>query len=223
MKGSLENDLHRQTPETSTPAASNSLQDLYAKKKECQAVLGILEKLDMLREAPRRFDSFVESHRLHAAIAHLSNSLSTLFSPDVASVQALSKVGEELMLRKGATEELCTAALCDLIFLRTGAPTRNQDKAKALRQRTKTSKSSRTRRGNSYNSRHRGRSYSQDSGTYVAAPRDVMNNPSLTSANLVRPQTQTPPPPPLPPPMSPLPTLPSSAIRSRLLSRHRLA
>ena len=53
VKGSLENDLHRQTPEASSLAASNSLRDLYAKKKECQAVLGILEKVRETRVGAR--------------------------------------------------------------------------------------------------------------------------------------------------------------------------
>ncbi|GMH81784.1 hypothetical protein TrST_g4820 [Triparma strigata] len=155
VQKSLVNDLNREGggSQNSNPSSQqNSLRDLYAKKKECNAVLLILEKLAMLREAPRRYDTLIQSHRLHAAISHLSSSLTMLFSEDVASVQALSKVGEDLMMRKGGAEDLCTDALCDLIFLRTGSLTRNQEKAR-LRPRAKT-RGSKHRRGNSYH-RHR--------------------------------------------------------------------
>ncbi|GMH88820.1 hypothetical protein TL16_g11273 [Triparma laevis f. inornata] len=153
VQKALVTDLNRENPGSSlNNSQQNSLRELYDKKKECNAVLLILEKLSMLREAPRRYDTLIQSHRLHAALSHLSTSLTMLFSEDVASVQALSKVGEDLMMRKGGAEDLCTDALCDLIFLRTGSLTRNQEKAK-LRPRSKT-RASKHRRGNSYH-RHR--------------------------------------------------------------------
>ena len=105
-KSSLEADLQRSLAPAPSGLEPSSLKALYAKKRECASVLGILSKLSSLRAAPSRFDSLVAARRLHAAVEHLSESLETLFSPDVANVKALAKVSEELMMRKGATEEV---------------------------------------------------------------------------------------------------------------------
>lgn len=67
VQKALVTDLNRENPGSSpSPSSSlnnsqqNSLRELYDKKKECNAALLILEKLSMLREAPRCYDTLIQ-------------------------------------------------------------------------------------------------------------------------------------------------------------------
>lgn len=103
-------------------ASSMSLRELWLKKLECEAVLSLLEKLDVIRAAPGRFDTYVGQSpcRVGAAVVQVSTALQTMFSDDVAQVQALHKIMEQLMLRKQKAEEMVWEALADILYLRTG-------------------------------------------------------------------------------------------------------
>jgi hypothetical protein len=74
-------------------AAAMSLRELWLKKLECEATLAVLEKLDVIRAAPYRFDQLIRPPcRIGAAVLTLSNALETMFLDDVAQIQALHKV-----------------------------------------------------------------------------------------------------------------------------------
>lgn len=106
-------------------SGGKSLRELWLKKLECEAVLGLLRKLEIIRRAPITFDHLVAPRdggpcRVGAAVVLLSDALQTMFSDDVAQVQALHKIMEQLMTRKQRAEELIWEALNDVLFLRTG-------------------------------------------------------------------------------------------------------
>jgi hypothetical protein len=103
-------------------AAAMSLRELWLKKLECEAVLGLLERLDIIRAAPSQFDQLVQPPlcRIGAAVLTLSRALSTMFSDDIAQVQALHKIMEQLLLRKQKAEEIVWDTVADVIYLRTG-------------------------------------------------------------------------------------------------------
>lgn len=114
-------------------SGGKSLRELWLKKLECEAVLGLLRKLEIIRRAPMSFDHLVAPRdggpcRVGAAVVLLSDALQTMFSDDVAQVQALHKIMEQLMTRKQRAEEMIWQALGDVIYLRTG----NSVKAGAL-------------------------------------------------------------------------------------------
>eukprot|EP00523_Entomoneis_sp_CCMP467_P003213 CAMPEP_0168742486 /NCGR_PEP_ID=MMETSP0724-20121128/13060_1 /TAXON_ID=265536 /ORGANISM="Amphiprora sp., Strain CCMP467" /LENGTH=1240 /DNA_ID=CAMNT_0008790035 /DNA_START=101 /DNA_END=3823 /DNA_ORIENTATION=- len=112
-------------------AASMSLRELWLKKLECEATLSLLDKLDVIRAAPARFDDLMKKSRVGAAVLSVSQSLETMFRDDVAQVQALHKIMEQLMIRKQTAEEIVWDALMDVVFLRTGnGLTRKQSKKK---------------------------------------------------------------------------------------------
>jgi hypothetical protein len=74
-------------------AAAMSLRELWLKKLECEATLAVLEKLDVIRAAPSKFDQLIRPPcRIGAAVLTLSYALETMFQDDVAQVQALHKV-----------------------------------------------------------------------------------------------------------------------------------
>jgi len=110
------------TVKRSTNAASMSLRELWLKKLECEATLSLLEKLDVIRAAPAKFDSLIKPPlcRIGAGVLTLSDALETMFSDDVAQVQALHRIMEQLFLRKQKAEEIIWDTLHDVIFLRTG-------------------------------------------------------------------------------------------------------
>lgn len=102
-------------------AAAMSLRELWLKKLECEAVLGLLGRLDVIRAAPAHFDQLVSAPcRIGAAVLTLSRALSTMFSDDIAQVQALHKIMEQLLLRKQKAEEIVWDTVADVIYLRTG-------------------------------------------------------------------------------------------------------
>lgn len=104
----------------SSAQSAMSLRELWLKKLEAEAVLSLLDKLDRIRAAPRQFDSLLQQHRIGAAVVTVAQALDTMFSSDVAQVQALHKIMEQLMIRKQKAEEVVWDLLLDIIFLRTG-------------------------------------------------------------------------------------------------------
>ena len=111
---------------SSQNAAAMSLRELWLKKLECEATLALLDKLDIIRAAPARFDEFMKKSRIGAAVLCVSQALETMFRDDVAQVQALHKIMEQLMIRKQTAEEIVWDTLTDVLFLRTGNGLRNR-------------------------------------------------------------------------------------------------
>jgi hypothetical protein len=105
---------------STTAASAMSLRELWLKKLECEASLSLLQKLDKLRGAPLQFDRYLNHACIGAAVVGLSQALDIMFSSDVAQVQALHKIMEQLMIRKQRSEEVVWEALLDVVFLRTG-------------------------------------------------------------------------------------------------------
>jgi hypothetical protein len=110
--------LHHQA--ATAAASAMSLRELWLKKLEAEAVLSLLDKLDRIRAAPRQFDLYLRTHRIGAAVICVAQALDTMFSSDVAQVQALHKIMEQLMMRKQTAEEAVWELLMDVLFLRTG-------------------------------------------------------------------------------------------------------
>ncbi|KAL7480777.1 hypothetical protein ACHAW6_006438 [Cyclotella cf. meneghiniana] len=102
-------------------ASARSLRELWLKKLECEAILSLLRKLEIIRRAPTGFDALVRPSdggpcRIAAAVVLLSEALSIMFSDDVAQVQAFDKIMEQLMGRKQRAEEILWATLTDVIY-----------------------------------------------------------------------------------------------------------
>jgi hypothetical protein len=93
---------------------------LWLKKLECEATLSLLSQLDVLRAAPAQFDQFVAQGRIGAAVLQVSTALNTMFQDNVAQVQALHKIMEQLMIRKQKAEEMIWESLKHVLYLRTG-------------------------------------------------------------------------------------------------------
>ena len=105
---------------TTTTATALSLRELWLKKLECEATLALLSQLDVLRAAPAQFDQFIAQGRIGAGVLQISTALQTMFQDNVAQVQALHKIMEQLMIRKQKAEEMIWASLKNVIYLRTG-------------------------------------------------------------------------------------------------------
>lgn len=102
-------------------ASARSLRELWLKKLECEAVLSLLRKLEILRRAPSGFDSLIRPLdggpcKIGAAVVVLSQAVSIMFSDDVAQVQAFDRIMEQLMTRKQRAEEILWATLVDVLY-----------------------------------------------------------------------------------------------------------
>lgn len=102
-------------------ASARSLRELWLKKLECEAVLSLLGKLEILRRAPCGFDSLIRPLdggpcKIGAAVVVLSEALSIVFSDDVSSVQAFDRIVEQLMTRKQRAEEILWATILDVLY-----------------------------------------------------------------------------------------------------------
>merc|ERR1711862_897978 len=97
-----------------------SLRELWMKKLECEAVLSLLDKLVIVRDAPSGFDALIEPRdgsccRIVAAVNLLSNAISTMYSHDLSQVMAVTKVIQQLLSRKQRAEEIVWDTLNDVI------------------------------------------------------------------------------------------------------------
>lgn len=102
-------------------ASARSLRELWLKKLECEAVLSLIRKSEILRRAPLGFDSLIRPVdggpcKIGAAVVVLSEALSIMFSDDVAQVQAFDRIMEQLMTRKQRAEEILWATLVDVLY-----------------------------------------------------------------------------------------------------------
>uniref|UniRef100_A0A7S4S8A6 Exocyst complex component Sec8 n=2 Tax=Ditylum brightwellii TaxID=49249 RepID=A0A7S4S8A6_9STRA len=116
-------------------ASAKSLRELWLKKLECEAVLTLLKKLEVVRDAPNAFDALIHTRpcRIGAAVVLLSNALNTMFSEDVAQVTALHKILEQILSRKQRAEEIIWDTLHDVLYLRTGnSPIQEQSDSAAV-------------------------------------------------------------------------------------------
>lgn len=119
-------------------ASARSLRELWLKKLECEAVLSLLRKLEIIRRAPGGFDSLIRPVdggpcRIGAAVVVLSEALSIMFSDDVAQVQAFDRIMEQLMTRKQRAEEILWGTLTDVLYRHGDALSREEVKRRRER------------------------------------------------------------------------------------------
>jgi len=106
-----------------TGSLGKSLREIWLKKLECESVLSLLQKLEVVRDASPSFDALVHNKpcRIGAAVVLLSSAMDTMFSSkDLEKVMGISKIYEQLMNRKQVAEEILWSTLQDILYLRTG-------------------------------------------------------------------------------------------------------
>ena len=106
-----------------TPATHMSLRELWMKKLESEALLALIKKMNIVRDAPGRFDDLTSGDhkncRIGAATLCLTEALKTMFSDDISQVDALSQILENLMIRKATAGQILWETLEDILYLRT--------------------------------------------------------------------------------------------------------
>ena len=106
-----------------TPATHMSLRELWMKKLESEALLSLINKINIVRDAPGRFDDLTSGDhkncRIGAATRCLTEALQTMFSDDISQVDALSQILENLMIRKATASQILWETLEDILYLRT--------------------------------------------------------------------------------------------------------
>lgn len=106
-------------------ATAMSLRELWLKKLESEALLRLLDKFDVIRVAPSKFDSLIRpligGARIGAAVLCLSQALDTMFVGDdgMAEIHASNKILQQLISRKHTADKLIKEILAEVIYLRT--------------------------------------------------------------------------------------------------------
>ena len=107
-----------------TVGAAKSLRELWLKKLECEAVLSLLRKIEIIREAPIRFDQLVppiaRHCRIGAATVLLAEATDTLFL--TSGVEALAKVSSQFMIRKEKALKIIWETMNEVLHLKNGGP-----------------------------------------------------------------------------------------------------
>jgi hypothetical protein len=106
-------------------AAAMSLRELWLKKLECESVMTLLEKMEILRASPTQFDMCIRPRnggpcRIGAAVLTLSSALSIAFEHSVSHVAALHSITKQLLERQQIAEDIIWKTLQDVLYLRTG-------------------------------------------------------------------------------------------------------
>ena len=119
-------DADNNNQDSKTSSGAKTLRELWLKKLECEAVLRLLEKIEIIRGAPQEFDMLVppvaRHCRIGAASVLLSKAIRTMFSDDVAQVQALAKIWDQLFSRQMKAEEILWDSLHEVLYLQNGGP-----------------------------------------------------------------------------------------------------
>lgn len=116
-------------------AAAMSLRELWLKKLECEAVLALLEKMEVVRAAPAEFDAYIRPRslsttgqhqhqhqqvRIGAAVVTLARAFDIAFNSHITYVPALQNVSQQITNRKQVADQIIWETLYQVLYLRTG-------------------------------------------------------------------------------------------------------
>lgn len=120
--GAADNDTSATSaPASAAHAAAMSLRELWLKKLECEAVLSLLEKMDIVRHAPAEFDAYIRGKcRIGAAVLTLSHAFDIAFNSNVTYVPALQNISSQITNRKQIADSIIWETLHEVLYLRTG-------------------------------------------------------------------------------------------------------
>jgi hypothetical protein len=116
------------TTTSAAHAAAMSLRELWLKKLECEAILSLLEKMNVVRHSPAEFDALVQRGkcRIGAAVNVLSKAFEIAFDSEVTYVAALQTISQQITNRKQIANSIIWESLEQVLYLRTGNGTMEQ-------------------------------------------------------------------------------------------------
>jgi hypothetical protein len=97
------------------------MRDLWQRKAQYAQILKLLDMLDVIHDAPVKFDKLVRQKRFVEAVDLINASLEDIFSDELCNVTAISEVRDELLQRKGLILDILVREVADAVFLRTAA------------------------------------------------------------------------------------------------------
>ena len=99
-----------------------SLRELWLKKLECEAILSLLENMNIVRHAPAEFDALVQRGkcRIGAAVNVLSRAFDIAFESQVTYVAALQTISQQITNRKQIANSIIWESLEQVLYLKTG-------------------------------------------------------------------------------------------------------
>ncbi len=89
---------------------------LFHSKIQNAHVLELVNALELVRDAPMKFDEFIRQKRFVSAVNLLNTSLHHVFSTDLVNVEAVGRIAFDLVERKGFVLDNLVSELAKVLF-----------------------------------------------------------------------------------------------------------
>mmetsp|Transcript_8649 Transcript_8649/g.32559 ORF Transcript_8649/g.32559 Transcript_8649/m.32559 type:complete len:1264 (+) Transcript_8649:49-3840(+) len=97
-----------------------SVAELWLRKSEAQKLVDMLDKIQLLREAPVRFDTLTAQRCYFSASVLFQRALNTMFDEDLSGVEGLTRIRDKLMERKETILDGLVLEILKVLYLETG-------------------------------------------------------------------------------------------------------
>ncbi|CAM9200267.1 unnamed protein product [Ectocarpus fasciculatus] len=129
--GTLREQLRECKQLLQTGSSQTDVRELWQRKLQYSLVLRLLNALDMIKDAPIKFERLVRQKRFVGAVDLLNESLLNIFSAELVDVPAVASVRDEMLAQKGRILDTLVEEIADVLFLRAAAAQVNAaDKAR---------------------------------------------------------------------------------------------
>ncbi|CAM9293782.1 unnamed protein product, partial [Hapterophycus canaliculatus] len=116
--GTLREQLRECKQLLQTGSSQADVRELWQRKLQYSQVLRLLNALDMIKDAPVKFERLVRQKRFVGAVDLLNESLVNIFSAELVDVPAVAGVRDEMLAQKGRILDTLVEEIADVLFLR---------------------------------------------------------------------------------------------------------
>eukprot|EP00752_Nemacystus_decipiens_P010121 g9020.t1 len=116
--GTLREQLRECKQLLQTGSSQTDVRELWQRKLQYSLVLRLLGALDMIKDAPVKFERLVRQKRFVGAVDLLNESLLNIFSAELVDVPAVASVRDEMLAQKGKILDTLVEEIADVLFLR---------------------------------------------------------------------------------------------------------
>eukprot|EP00903_Cladosiphon_okamuranus_P010322 g9766.t1 len=117
--GTLRGQLRECKQLLQTGSSQTDVRELWQRKLQYSLVLRLLGALDMIKDAPVKFERLVRQKRFVGAVDLLNESLLNIFSAELVDVPAVASVRDEMLAQKGKILDTLVEEIADVLFLRS--------------------------------------------------------------------------------------------------------
>ncbi|CAM9666114.1 unnamed protein product [Scytosiphon promiscuus] len=128
--GTLREQLRECKQLLQTGSSQTDVRELWQRKLQYSLVLRLLNALDMIKDAPVKFERLVRQKRFVGAVDLLNESLVNIFSAELVDVPAVAGVRDEMLAQKGRILDTLVEEIANVLFLRASTAQVGADRAR---------------------------------------------------------------------------------------------